>query len=178
MLGTKELLQQQRESKPPEIKIRRIAQGKTLDWDFLSVAQALRCNHQSTTDYCFGNNRVLSPLLALWMSCHGFDARGDKKGGYFLISKSTKAVYRLCVGIGKMDLTPVNKQKVSKVQEKLIQTLGQTHGWAIIITSDLPTAPIWFLADRTAEDMRIAGVLDSNYRGLAASVRHYLEAQV
>lgn len=173
MLGTKELLAKQ-QILPPEIVINPLERGPSLSWNLETIAQALDFDLEPAKRI-FADGRILNGLVAIWLGSHGFRMEKDGESGYFLISENNGATYRLRVAREKLALEPSIASGAGRygTKQQMHKERGKIDGWAVLFTCDLPTAPIWFVADSMADLLQSKSLLNESWRGDSGPIRDF-----
>ena len=174
MLDTKELLEAR---KPPveEIVINLLEEGPTIPWTLESIGAGLDLDLKHA-GYQVGDGRSVSPMVRNWLGCHGFDLKPDGKTGWFVISQQNGATYRLRIATEWLTLAPSITQKEgwsSAARMQMKSERSKIHGWAIVFMADLPSAPVYFVAESLADFLQQKELLDDKWKGNSIKLKAY-----
>jgi hypothetical protein len=144
-----------------------------IDWELQELATAFHLTPGLARGLLC--HKTLTPaLIAGWLGNHGFTWE-KAGGGHVVTSHNTGACYRLVFAVETLALVPSHRRRrPAGAFARRSPEPRQVDGWAVVFSCDLPNAPIYFVAERFAEEMQRQGVLDFDYKSKSGKVWRFL----
>jgi hypothetical protein len=177
MLDTKEILAQLNQP-PPPIQISQLERGPVLDWSIPEIARAYHVTEASVR-HLFSDGRFLNAPIEVWLSCHGFEVKPDRKSGWLLVSQNNGGTYRLRVCKDSVNLRPPISSGAGRygTPSQMKKEMAKIDGWALVFIVDLPQAQVWFISKKMSYALQEHKLLDDHFtcrKGKSNALRAWL----